>query len=374
MNHHFKHEEDQTDGDLVIIPGGSAYALFTTEDGLAPLIDKVRAAVAAFEPDVSTLRGRKAILAMTTKVVKAKTYLEKAGAELAAEQKKIPGKIDKARRELKEALDALRDEVRQPLTDWETKEDARVEAHKTRIGYLETYANPGAAASLEALAEFRANAEKIEAGANCEEFEAETARVKAETLATLDALIAARQQYEAEQAELAELRRLKAERDEADWIAAEAKAAEERAAAAKKAEEDRQAAAVAKALADAEAAREAEVLRAARAAADERQRAEYAVAVEREAAAAREAQLRATVEAAERKAQETEARIKREAEAAQAKAAAEQAAREADRDHRASVNREVRDDLLAAGFSAADALTIITAICKGEIRHVSLKY
>ena len=42
--------------------------------------------------------------------------------------KALPKQIDESRRIVRERLDALKDEVRKPLTDWENAESARKDA------------------------------------------------------------------------------------------------------------------------------------------------------------------------------------------------------------------------------------------------------
>ena len=56
-----------------------------------------------------------------------KTFIDKHGKELVAELKAVPAKIDAGRKVLRDTLDAIKDEVRKPLTEWENAEDERIE-------------------------------------------------------------------------------------------------------------------------------------------------------------------------------------------------------------------------------------------------------
>lgn len=66
---------------------------------------------------------------MAHKVARSKTYIDNAGKDLVAELKALPKQIDESRRVVRERLDALKDEVRRPLTEWEAEQD-RIKAEE----------------------------------------------------------------------------------------------------------------------------------------------------------------------------------------------------------------------------------------------------
>ncbi len=66
---------------------------------------------------------------MAHKVARSKTYIDKAGKDLVAELKALPKQIDESRRVVRERLDALKDEVRRPLTEWEAEQE-RIKAEE----------------------------------------------------------------------------------------------------------------------------------------------------------------------------------------------------------------------------------------------------
>ncbi|MCW9157761.1 hypothetical protein N5I54_26990, partial [Klebsiella quasipneumoniae] len=80
-------------------------------------------------PDVTTKKGRDAIASMAHKVARSKTYIDSAGKDLVAELKALPKQIDESRRVVRERLDALKDEVRRPLTEWEAEQE-RIKAEE----------------------------------------------------------------------------------------------------------------------------------------------------------------------------------------------------------------------------------------------------
>lgn len=115
--------------DLVVIEKKNAMAVFTNNDQLDPLIEAIEKEARSLVPDVTTKKGRDAIASMAHKVARSKTYIDNAGKDLVADLKALPKQIDESRRVVRERLDALKDEVRRPLTEWEA-EQALIAAEK----------------------------------------------------------------------------------------------------------------------------------------------------------------------------------------------------------------------------------------------------
>ncbi|MFT2166383.1 hypothetical protein ACMV58_21650 [Citrobacter freundii] len=109
--------------DLVVIEKQNAMAVFTTKEQLDPIIEAIEKEARSLVPDVSTRKGRDAIASMAHKVARSKTYIDNAGKDLVAELKALPKQIDESRRIVRERLDALKDEVRLPLTEWEAEQE-----------------------------------------------------------------------------------------------------------------------------------------------------------------------------------------------------------------------------------------------------------
>nr|WP_109212662.1 hypothetical protein [Klebsiella michiganensis] len=329
--------------DLVVIEKKNAMAVFTNNDQLDPLIELIEKEARSLVPDVTTKKGRDAIASMAHKVARSKTYIDNAGKDLVAELKALPKQIDESRRVVRERLDALKDEVRRPLTEWEA-EQARIAAEKAA--------------------------------------EEERLRIEAEQKAALEAL---RKQVEVDH-EMALLMN-----DAFDREQAEKKAEAERQRIAREEEIKRQAEEKAKREAaekaqreiDAAAAREREAIlakeRAERERIEAQQRAERE---QREAAERAEREKQAAVEAERRKAQEEADRIRREAEqreqarlAEEKRKADEQARREADVKHRKAVGTEIVKALLAnTSLTRDQAIEVLTAIKDGNIPHTGISY
>ncbi|HHT3633811.1 TPA: hypothetical protein ACTYMT_004769 [Enterobacter hormaechei] len=115
--------------DLVVIEKQNVMAVFTTKEQLDPIIEAIEKEARSLVPDVSTRKGRDAIASMAHKVARSKTYIDNAGKDLVAELKALPKQIDESRRVVRERLDALKDEVRRPLTEWEAEQE-RIKAEE----------------------------------------------------------------------------------------------------------------------------------------------------------------------------------------------------------------------------------------------------
>jgi len=349
--------------ELALITEGGTDIVAMFKDGGAqidPILARIEAEVRSHAPDLSTDKGRKAIASLAYKVSQSKAAMDNAGKKLTEDQKQAIAAVDAARKKIRDRLDALRDEARKPLTDWEAAEDARAERIKATLSDLRNHGMTG----YEAPEEIKAAADAIKAIVVGNDFGpaldmANAAREA--SLVTLRAMYAAAVQRDKDAAELAELRELKAhtlaaeiERDrveaarvEADRLAADA-------------------ARVAKQQAErAEADRIAAVERAARIEADKLAAAEAATVAAEERAAAHMAEL----DARHQRAIDGAAQAERDRIVAQAKAEADACAkREADANHRASIARDIADALHTMTGKATPEL-IAEALIEGRIPH-----
>ncbi len=349
---------------VVLPPAETALQVYQQPSGLDPYIERIRAEVTGHVPDLTTDKGRKAIASLAFKVRKSKTALDSLGKQLVDDLKDIPKKIDAERKRMRDELDALADEVRQPLTEWEQAEEARQAKHNSNVMRLNQFgANASAQIESETLRSMISEVEATPVDESWEEFEAEAHRAKAKALESLQAALVVREKYEAEQAELAELRRKQAEQEQKDREAEIARQAAE------------------KARADAEAKAQAERDAAAKREADAKATAEKAErdrleAVERQ----KQAEARAEAEklAAEQRAKDAAeaarlAEIKRQADD-KAASEAEQRKREADKAHKAKINRAALAAFVAGGMPEECAKQAVTLIARGEIPAIRITY
>ncbi|AVG38510.1 coiled-coil domain-containing protein [Achromobacter insolitus] len=354
-------------------PLESALQVYSKPGGLDPWLEKIRAEVTGHVPDLKTKKGRDAIASLAFKVRKAKTALDGLGKEQVDRLKEIPKKIDAERKRMRDTLDALADEVRAPLNEWERAEEARLQRHRDGIDGIATLiVNCGE--SVDSIRAAIAAVEDVAIGPMWEEFEPEAARTKDKALAGLRDRLAAREKYDAEQAELARFRAAEAAREQKereDRIAREAaekaqREANERA----QAERDAAARREADALAAAETARlNAQLAEERRAAAEKQAEIDRLAAAERERVAAEQAEQR-RIKAAEDAAAAERKRIADE----QAAEAAEARRREEDKAHKASINRAALNAFVAGGMPEGCAKQAITLIAKGLIPNIRITY
>jgi hypothetical protein len=362
------------------------------KDGLKPFLAAVKEEVSSQVPDLSTAKGRDRIASLAAKVSKSKVAVEKPGREYLKRLKEQPKVVEAELKEFVDAMDALRDETRKPLTDWEAAEIARKDRHVDAIQAIEDLAVDIGLLSAAELRSGIATAEAIQIGDHWQEFEAEAARTKDHVLTRLRAALSARDQYEAEQAELVRLRaevETQAQRDREAEIArvaseqarieAEQRAQAERDAAAKR-EQDLIDQAAAAQRATEQAARDAE-------AAAERQRLQLqlqAEQAERQAAQAKADQMaaeqqaeQARIAAEQRQAAAVE-RARQDELDRQAAAVAfelQQAqAREADLAHKKSINRAALEAFVSGGMTEECAKQAITLIAQRKIPAIAITY
>ncbi|EPJ8443509.1 hypothetical protein L4Z36_004320 [Pseudomonas aeruginosa] len=348
---------------LVEVPAKeTTLQVYSAANGLDPFLAKIREEIDGFVPDVTTRKGREAIASIAYKVARSKTALDNVGKELVADLKEVPKKVDAERKRMRDLLDSWQAEVRQPLTEWEQREEMRKAKHQAGIDQINLRLE---CRDLDST-ELKANIEWLEGlliGEDWEEFETEAARTKDKALVALREALVAREKYEAEQAELERLR--------AEAAAREQKEREERIA--REAAEQAQREAEQRAQAEREAAvrREAEAKAAA-----ERRELELKLAAERAERERVEAQQRA--EQAER---DAEARAERAAAAERQRQADEQArieaeakAREADKAHKAAINRAALEAFVAGGMTEDCAKQAVTLIAKRQIPNVAITY
>lgn len=353
--------------DLVVIEKQNAMAVFTTKEQLDPIIEAIEKEARSLVPDVSTRKGRDAIASMAHKVARSKTYIDNAGKDLVAELKALPKQIDESRRIVRERLDALKDEVRKPLTDWENAESARKDALQQRLADLRSLADviDGVGNYLPSV-EIQQRIESAKAVAldeSWQEAAAEAGVAKDAAIQQLEAALIVAKQREHEAAELERLRK-----------EAEEKARLER-------EENIRREAAERARRDSEAKHKAEIEAAVRREAEEKARAEAAERQRIEAEQRAEREKKETEERARREKEEAvaaERRRQEEAEAArlveEQRKAEEEARRAADKEHRRTVNRRVYADLIAQGIPEEYAQKAVLAIAGGKVQDAHIKY
>ncbi|MGR6502852.1 hypothetical protein [Shewanella sp. Koi 1] len=332
--------------------------LYTEANSLTPYIEHIKASVNEV-PDLTTTKGRDRIASLAASVSRSKTAIEKPGRAYLKHIKAVVKPVEQNLKAFVDSCDALRDEVRAPLTKWEEEQRANQERLQSKVDYFgEEYQSmlENMPSNLHERADFiKAVLDDIKAEPVGDDFEsmkeagqaAKAQTVEKMTLAYQAALIESDNQRKADAQ--AEQERLAREKQIAEEAAAKAKADAETAAKAK--------------IEQAEREKQEAIQR------EEQQR--YAAIREQEAAKQREQQ------AAEQAAANERARIQREQEAKEA--AERQAKEEADRkaanvEHRRKINQTVMQHLIALGATEELSKVIITAAAKGELGAMTISY
>lgn len=335
--------------ELEIADQNIVVAAFRKPGGTTELFERIAQEARSHVPDVTTKKGRDQIGSLAMKVSKSKTFIEKCGKELVAEQKAQIKLIDDDRIATVKKFDELRNEILAPRDAWEQAEKDRVAKHEQFIDVIRMTAaicqnpeNPWASINIK---DSISDLENLVIDSSLEEYEEQAKLAKFESLELLRKSLAQAEQREAEQAELERLRQAEILRQQQEREAQIAHEAADK------------------------ATREAE----------EKARFE-AERVQREKAEAeqREARLKAEKEAAELRAVQAAENERKRIEAeqfAQAEAARKaEEARLADVEHRKQICGEALKGLTDLGVSVDQGKAILNAINKGLVPHVSIKF
>lgn len=350
--------------ELQVIEQNAIVVAFQKENGIQDLFDRMAEQARSIVPDVTTKKGRDAIASQAYKVSKSKTAVDNHGKDLVAGIKAQAALIDKDRKAWRDQCDALRDEIRKPLDDWEQAEADRVAKHQAIIRAIHSlYDENILNKESREIKGYIFDLENMEIDSSFEEFEQEAKIAKLETLEKLRTALAAREKHEAEQAELERLRQAEIERQQKERDEAIARQAAE------------------KARIEAENKAKAEREQAEKLARESAER-EARLKAEKEAAELREAQLKQQAieqakqaEIKEKQAIEAERKRIEDEQAAQLKAQQEaEAARLANEDHRKKICNEALGGLVNLGLDAEQAKAILNAINKGLVPNVTLNF
>lgn len=297
--------------ELQVLDQNVIVAAFQKENGTKSLYEQIANNARSIVFNMNDKKERDALKSYAYNLARTKTTVDNYGKELVSGIKAQAAVIDADRKFWRDNMDLLQEEIRKPLTDFENAEKARIKRLEDEVAVIKMPANLCGEWDAASIKDAIQTLENKVIDSSFEEFEQEAKLAKFETLEKLRTALAAREKYEAEQAELERLRKEQLEREKREAAEREARLIAEK--------------------------EEAE-LRAQQAAAMERQR------IEREQAAKSEA---------ERKAEE---------------------ARLANVEHMRSINQEILNKLCAIGLDEDQAKAVITAIARNQIPNVSIKY
>ena len=337
--------------DLAILENVNAVEVFSGK-GLDDLLKQITEEAKSIIPDLTTKKGRDEIASMAHKVAKSKTYLDGLRKDLVSEWKTKAKAVDVEGKKMRDTLDALKTEVRQPLTEWEDAENSRVAKHEENIKEITSTGNDASNnwmdENLSSMLKY-VESFKVE---DFEEFSPVAATAKDNAITLIKQAIEKRETYDKEQVELEKLRAEAAEREQKDREEKLRLEGEDRA--------------KREAEAKAEQEKERVKLEAEKAEKDKQD----AISAKNEAEKrVKEAEKNAIIQA-EKAAQAERDRIESE------RLAEEIAAkkREANKTHKTKINNAVLDALVLTGMNKTQAKKAVTAIAKGEVPYTTISY
>ena len=355
-----------TESTELALPTTMALAtMFKAENGLDPLLNKIKADALAMVKDLdpAVKKDRDLMKSAASKVSMSKAEIDRRGKELTEAQRKEVAAVNAGRKVAEAFLADLRDQVKKPADEWEAKEAARITAHKEGLAKFDE-GRVDAMSEPTLIQQMIDKAKAFHAGRVWEEYAPQADALLRNCLTKWQADLDAANLRIAQAAELEALRAEKAARDEADQLARD-----------KAAEAENARIIAEQAEANRIATEKAEAAHAAQIEADKLAAAELAAQLAREDA---EAKAKATEERHAKEMADAETRREQAAQAERdriATAAREEAyacaKREADADHRAQVKADIVTALSAmAGKATPDA--IADALMAGAIPHTKV--
>jgi hypothetical protein len=347
---------------IELVKPGTAVAEIFKPGALDDVLAKIEAKVRSTPKDISTPKGRQAIISLASDVGKSGKAIEEARLSVVEADTKRIARINAEGKKMRDRLAALKIEARAPLTEWENEEKERTSKHEENIAAMELAGTLDFGASIEAIKERIAVVELVDPS-TFQEFKERATQTKTAVLSGLETKLKIAEKQAADALEMLKLREEAAERAKRDHEAKIAQEAREKAQ--REAEAERMRLEQEKFAAEARAKQaEAEKLAAAAKA-----KQDIVDAEKRHAEAARVAQEQA--KARELAAVEAEkARV-----AAEAKRVADETkAREKDKAHKAEVNSDALAAFTKAGLTHEMAKIAVTSIAKGLIPNVKISY
>jgi len=191
--------------ELEIADQNIVVAAFRKPGGTTELFERIAQEARSHVPDVTTKKGRDQIGSLALKISKSKTFIEKCGKELVAEQKAQIKVIDDDRIATVKKFDELRNEILAPRDAWEQAEKDRVAKHENAILVIKEHLQELETLDASRIVNRIEHLENFDVDYTFEEYEEQAKLAKFETLEVLRKALVTREKYEAEQAELERL-------------------------------------------------------------------------------------------------------------------------------------------------------------------------
>ena len=205
------------DYSVVVVDQERLQAFFSDGKNLDGVYGRIEKMAKGLVADVSTKEGVSQIKSCARQIASAKTKIDNLGKQVVAELKELPKIIDANRRNFRERMEALQDEIRRPVTEIEERED-EIDRIKAVHQQLIDADSATIRQNIESVKAIELTAEKWK-----ESLEKATKAVEGEINA-LETMLKAAEKREAEARELEELRK---KQEEAERIIREQKIRED---------------------------------------------------------------------------------------------------------------------------------------------------
>jgi chromosome segregation ATPase len=205
------------DYSVIVVDQERLQAFFSDGKNLDEVYGHIEKMAKGLVADVSTKEGVSQIKSCARQIASAKTKIDNLGKQVVAELKELPKIIDANRRNFRERMEALQDEIRRPVTEIEERE-AEIDRIKAVHQQLISADSATIRQNIEAIKAIALTADKWK-----ESLEKATKAVTGEINA-LETMLKAAEKREEEARELEELRK---KQEEAERIIREQKIREE---------------------------------------------------------------------------------------------------------------------------------------------------
>ncbi len=196
--------------------------LYQRDDGPEIILGHVRYVRDSFHGDATTEAGRKAIKSMARKIASFKVRCDNERKEMVGKWKAQIKSIDQRGKYLRDELDAIRDEIRDPVTQFEDRERDRVNVLKDRVAVFLWAESNAQTMDLVELREYIATLDAIDTTTeDWQEFGEQAREAKAAVMPKIKAMLEAACSAECDRIGLERLRAEQAEVKRQQEIAAQ---------------------------------------------------------------------------------------------------------------------------------------------------------
>lgn len=188
---------------LTVIPAATLPTILAADD--KDILGKLAAKLKTHKPDVSTTKGRAEIRSLANEIATSKMDLIRLGKGLTESWRNSTKAVNEECKVIEDRMDALKEQVRAPLTEFENREKTRVAAHEAALAAITEGSGYG---ETETIAELEQRLDHLSnyPPRDWQEFSARARDTLAGEMDRVAGLLAAAQKREVEAAELERLR------------------------------------------------------------------------------------------------------------------------------------------------------------------------